>query len=337
MPKSKRGKRTKQKKKPVPRVKYTVRDSVFSYLFHLPEYMRELYLTLHPEDTDVKEKDCSAFTLENVLTNGQYNDLGIMVRDRLLILVEAQTTFSVNIILRLLLYLAETYRRYVDAQNWDLYSSHAVTLPRPEMVVIYTGDRKNVPEVLHLSDLFEEEGSSSVEMTVPVLRWRGTNDIIDQYVRFSQITTEMEKKYGRTQEAIDAIFKACMAEGILVPFLRSREKEVRNIMITLFDERRIQELHDNTVREEGRKEGRREGHEEGRREGHEEGRREGHEEGRREGRKEGRKEGREESSVDVVREMLRGNEPVSKIAKYTQVSVEKIAEIARSIGIRAAI
>ena len=305
MAKSKGGKRTRRKtKKPVPRIRYTVRDSVFSYLFHQPEYMRELYLTFHPEDTHVKESDCHAITLENVLTNGQYNDLGIMVRDKLLILVEAQTTFSENITFRIFLYLAETYRRYVEAQNWDLYSSRAITLPRAECVVIYAGDRKNVPEVLHLSDLYEEKGSSNVELTVQVRRWRGTKDIIDQYIRFSEITAEKEKLYGRTQEAIDAIFEVCMEEGILVPFLRSREKEVRDIMITLFNERRIQELHDNTVREEGRQEG--------------------------------REEGRQENKAEVVREMLRGNEPVSKIMKYTQVPIESITEIARSIGVRAA-
>ena len=84
-------------------MKRSVKDSVFTYLFKQPEYTRQLYLALHPEDTDVKESDFKLVTLENVLTTGFYNDLGIQVRNRLILLVEAQSTFSVNIALRMLL------------------------------------------------------------------------------------------------------------------------------------------------------------------------------------------------------------------------------------------
>ena len=325
-PKDKQNRRRKKRKKrtakkPVPLLKYTLKDSVFTFLFHLPEYIRLLYLTLHPEDVNVKESDCRAITLENVLVNGEYNDLGIMVRNRLILLLEAQSTFTKNIVLRLLLYVAETYRRFVDEQGWDLYSSNPVSLPRVELFVIYTGNKKKVPDVLHLSDLYSEPGASSINMDVKVLRWRGTGDIVDEYIRFSQIATKKEKQYGRTREAIDAIFAQCMEEGILVPFLQSREKEVRDIMISLFNEKRIQELHDNTVREEGRAEGLAEGHTKGLAEG------------RAEGRTEGLAEGRDERNTEVIMEMLHGNEPISKIMRYTQASMERISEIASSLGI----
>ena len=134
-------------------------------------------------------------------------------------------------------------------------------------------------------------------------------DIIDQYIRFCEITAEKEKLLGRTQEAIDAIFRACFEEGILTAFLRSREKEVRDIMTSLFDETRIREFHDNAIREEGRAEG------------------------RAEGRVEGRVEGRAEGMEDIISKMLRKNEPIGKIMEYTDATAEKIAEIARSIGL----
>ena len=105
-------------------MKRSVKDSVFTYLFKQPEYTRQLYLALHPEDTDVKESDFKLVTLENVLTTGFYNDLGIQVRNRLILLVEAQSTFSVNIALRMLLYLAGTYKEYIEEQKLDLYGSH---------------------------------------------------------------------------------------------------------------------------------------------------------------------------------------------------------------------
>ena len=80
-------------------MKYTAKDSVFSFIFKQPENTRRLYLTLHPEDTGVTEADCKLVTLEHVLTNGVTNDLGFQVRDKLILLVEAQSKFSVNIAL----------------------------------------------------------------------------------------------------------------------------------------------------------------------------------------------------------------------------------------------
>lgn len=246
-------------------MKRSVKDSVFTYLFKQPEYTRQLYLALHPEDTDVKESDFKLVTLENVLTTGFYNDLGIQVRNRLILLVEAQSTFSVNIALRMLLYLAGTYKEYIEEQKLDLYGSHPVEIPRPELYVVYTGDRKEIPETLRLSDLYQGAGSAEVE--VKVLRDDGTGDILDQYVRFCKIADEQREKYGLTQQAIDETIRICIAENVLAPFLASRQKEVLEIMVTLFDQEKIAGIHDYNVAKAARQEGHQLGREEGREEG----------------------------------------------------------------------
>ena len=110
-------------------MKYTAKDSVFSFIFRQPENTRRLYLTLHPEDVDVTEADCKLVTLEHILTNGMTNDLGFQVRDKLILLVEAQSKFSINIALRMLLYLAATYKEYVEEHKLDLYGSKPVSIP----------------------------------------------------------------------------------------------------------------------------------------------------------------------------------------------------------------
>ena len=107
-------------------MKYTAKDSVFSFIFRQPENTRHLYLTLHPEDVDVTEADCKLVTLEHILTNGMTNDLGFQVRDKLILLVEAQSKFSINIALWMLLYLAATYKEYVEEHKLDLYGSKPV-------------------------------------------------------------------------------------------------------------------------------------------------------------------------------------------------------------------
>jgi len=247
------------------KMKYTVKDSVFTFIFKQPEYARELYLALHPEDTDVTEADCKLVTLENVLTTGMYNDVGIQVRDKLILLVEAQSTFSVNIVLRILLYLAATYKEYAEEHKLNLYGTEAVTIPRPELYVVYTGGQEGVPEALLLSDLYG--GTGDAEVRVKVLRGRGTGDIVDQYVRFCEIADEERKLHGRTGKAIEETLRRCIGENVLAPFLMTRRKEVTEIMVTLFDQEKVMEIHDYHIAEAARKDGIQEGRAEGRTEG----------------------------------------------------------------------
>lgn len=250
-------------------LRHTVKDSVFTYLFKQAEYTRQLYLVLHPEDTGVTEADCKIVTLENVLSTGLYNDLGVQVRDKILLLVEAQSTFSVNIALRLLLYLAATYKEYVEENKLDLYGAKAVTIPRPELYVVYTGERQDVPDLLRLSELYE--GLGDAELTVKVLRGGREGDILSQYVRFCKITDSNRRRYGRNQKAIEETIRQCMEEDILVPFLASRKKEVQDIMVTLFDQETISKIHDYNVALEAEQKGMQKGIQRGQQKAREEG------------------------------------------------------------------
>ena len=99
------------------KLKYTVKDSIFTTLFGEVENALDLYKSLHPEDTTVSIDDCEIITLETVIAPGIYNDLGLQVRDTLILLAEAQSTFSRNVALRVFLYLANTYKEYVMGRN----------------------------------------------------------------------------------------------------------------------------------------------------------------------------------------------------------------------------
>ena len=237
--------------------KRTIKDSIFTFLFGEPEYTMELYQTLHPEDTTVKDSDVKLVTLQNVLANGLYNDLGFQVRDKLILLVEAQSTFSENIPLRMLLYLAATYKDYVEEHKLSLYREKKVSIPRPELYVVYTGDKKHVPDELKLSSLFEGDGS--VELSVKVLRDDGKGSIVDQYIAFSKIVDEQVKLHGRTDEALYETLRICRERKILKPFLDSREKEVVDIMTTLFDQQKVWEIELHNVAQENLHEGEKRG------------------------------------------------------------------------------
>ena len=77
----------------------------------------KLYQALHPEDTEVTEEQISRVTIQNVLLDQMYNDLGFVVKGRLLLLVEAQSSWSRNIVIRALLYLANTWKEYIQDKN----------------------------------------------------------------------------------------------------------------------------------------------------------------------------------------------------------------------------
>lgn len=235
-------------------MKYTAKDSVFSFIFRQPENTRRLYLTLHPEDVDVTEADCKLVTLEHILTNGMTNDLGFQVRDKLILLVESQSKFSINIALRMLLYLAATYKEYVEEQKLDLYGSKPVSIPRPELYMVYTGAPRQLPEILRLSDMYDGPGGAEIE--IKVLKDTGAGNIVDQYIRFCEISNEQRKQYGYTMKAVEETLRICCEENILMPFLASRQKEVQDIMVTLFNQERVTEIHEYNLVKDAKREGR---------------------------------------------------------------------------------
>ena len=245
----------------MPEPKRDINDSVFTFLFSDIEYTKQLYLSLHPEDTDIRDEDFRLVTLENILAIGQYNDLGFQVRDKLILLVEAQSTFSPNIPLRMLMYLAKTYNEYIEEHQLSLYREKKVSIPRPELYVIYTGE-KEAPDILRLSDMYE--GSGSADLTVRVLRDGQPGDILSQYVDFCQVANEQVSLYGRTDEALMSTIQLCLEQGILVPFLDSRKKEVVDIMTRLFSQEKAWEMELAANARENREAGRVEGRVEGR-------------------------------------------------------------------------
>ena len=85
------------------KAKRTAKNSVFLDLFQNKSYLLKLYQTLHPEDKEATEESLTDVTIENVLTDNLYNDLGFIVHNKLMILVEAQSTWTMNILVRILL------------------------------------------------------------------------------------------------------------------------------------------------------------------------------------------------------------------------------------------
>ena len=244
-------------------VKTTSKDSVFRDLFGDRKYALQLYQAIHPEDTDVTEADIGNVTIKNVFTDQEYNDLGMTVREKLLLMLEAQASWTKNIIIRIFLYLAHTWNEYIESTKQNRYGSKKLSIPRPELYVIYVGDRKTRPEWIRLSEEFFEGNKEFLEVNVKVLYGEGKGDIISQYVDFTKVYNEQVKLHGKTREAVLETIRICKDRNVLSEYLSGREKEVINIMMGLFDQEKAVEQFGNEKKEEGRTEGRAEGRAEG--------------------------------------------------------------------------
>ena len=244
--------KTAEKKKAF--AKYTVKDSVFSTIFQDKKYLIELYRALHPEDTETTEDALTDITIRNVLTNGIYNDLCFRVGDKVMFLVEQQSSWTMNIIIRALMYLVQTYHEYFEEQDADLYGSKKVHVPEPEIYVIFTGERAGRPETILLSKEFFGGKECAIEVKVKVLYGGKGNDIISQYVAFTKVYNEQVKRHGRSREAVTETIRICKDRDVLREFLAGREKEVISIMMALFDEEKIMRTHIASERREAAKE-----------------------------------------------------------------------------------
>jgi len=237
-----------------------------------------MYQALHPEDKETKPEDLNIVTLENVLVNDIYNDLGFLVGKKLICLIEAQSTWTMNILIRVLLYYAKTLKEYLEERNADLYGSVKVTIPKPEFYVVYTGDRVKRPQTIRLIEEFFEGEQAGLDVKVEVL-YGDKDDIIGEYVTFTKVYKEQYKIYGRTEETIKETIRICKDKNVLKEFLESREKEVVDMMVTLFDEEQLMKAHDNTVWQKGLEAGIQVGIEQGIQTGKEKGYNQAHIEG----------------------------------------------------------
>lgn len=89
-----------------------------------------------------------------------------------------------------------------------------------------------------------------MEVSIRMLYGDNGNDIVGQYVTFTKVYSEQRKVYGRTKEAILETIRICKDKDILREYLESRESEVLDMMMTIFDDETIMRNHIRSQRAE---------------------------------------------------------------------------------------
>ena len=112
-------------------------------------------------------------------------------------------------------------------------------MPKPELYVIFIGNKGCKPDKIFLSKEFFEGADIDIEVKAKVIYESNKDDIINQYIIFCKVFNEQTKQHGMVQKAVTETIRLCKDRNILSEYLAKREKEVVTIMMSLFDEEQI--------------------------------------------------------------------------------------------------
>ncbi len=220
-------------------------DSFFRRLFKEPKYRKALYLILHQEDINVEDTEFENIELDNILNVDIYNDICFTVRNRLIILLEHQSTLNQNMPIRILLYLAEEYKRLLTRSEFSsaLYAAPLVKIPRPEFYIVYTGTEP-CASVMKLSDAFLDctssgiNAESKIELTIPVLTATDSKGILAEYFDIINYIKSETRYCGSLETAISHAILKYQSGYEISEFIRNQ----KGVYDTLFEQISREEL-----------------------------------------------------------------------------------------------
>jgi len=200
------------------------KNSAFTLMFSVEKHAVQLYELLTGEK--INPQNIESVRLEDGLVRSPlYNDVSFLTKDnRLLVLIEHQSTPCGNMMFRMLEYYVALAGKFIEAYQLNKFGTKQIHIPKAEFFVVYNG-RGQKEELLPL-DL----GSVQVEAKLLNIHYdrlpdHGGDNSVAAYGRFLQLV-EVEKLH--INDAIDQLLE----EGYLTEFFGRRE--VRNMLAEIF-------------------------------------------------------------------------------------------------------
>jgi hypothetical protein len=240
------------------------KDSVFISLFKDKKRLLELYNAI--EGTSYKNPNIiSINTLEGVLFTDRQNDISFTIGDKLVVLIEHQSSINENMPLRFLIYISKVYEKIIDSDN--IYKRELIKIPKPEFIVLYNGiDKYPKEKILKLSDAFEKANMKApeLELSVRVLNInKGHNLKLEKrsknlagYSAFVAKVREFQSSGDSLRKAIENAVLYCIGKGILRDYLKQNSSEVVNMLYKEFKLEDFVAVREKEARARGKKEGR---------------------------------------------------------------------------------
>ena len=272
------------------------KDAVFRSYFKDKHRVLSLYRAVSG-DNSLTEDDIELNDLAEALVNGKRNDVSFVSGNKLIVLIEHQSTINYNMPLRFLSYLSKFYNKLTSAKA--TYNKERIPLPSPQFYVFYNG-RESTEEIseMKLEDAFSDP-NPVIKLKVKAfdIRYDRNSRLLhdcQEMMYYSIFVSKVEEYKTPEVTAEQAVLKAvnyCIEHDIMKEFMEEHRQEVVNMFT---EEWNLEEAKRVAAEEAANK---------------------------------AAKEARNESKIEAIIEMLKDQLPVEKISKYTKFSVEQIEEI----------
>jgi hypothetical protein len=243
------------------RVARNHKDRLFRMIFREKKELLSLYNAVNGTFYTNAE-DLEIVTLENAIYMNMKNDLAFIM-DSYLNLYEHQSTYSPNMPLRDLFYIAKELQGQIDHR--DLYRNTLIKIPTPRFLVFYNGSEEQAEKkYLRLSDAFQKSmDDPDLELVVTMLNINlGKNKklleqcrTLKEYAIYVKKVRTYAKSMKNVEEAVERAVTECINEGILQEFLLQNRKEAVEMSIFEYDEEAVFEIVRKDEYEKGHQEG----------------------------------------------------------------------------------
>lgn len=246
-----------------PVVNREAKDSIFCLLCNDPYFAAQVATALLERPVD--EKNLRIVTLRSLLVNGPVNDAGMLVDETDLLLAEAETLFSLNILIRLLDYSMITYRILNSDDVNRLHRRKLVPMPSPHLWVINCGEDDIEDTVIRWADVRTPNSPARPandpdpfdSVYIHVYGKIRENNIVDQFMLFCRIWTRNYRMYN-LQDKLTVVEKTlleCEQKGILTEFFAKYREEVSRMMLLMVNQEQVNDMLQGNIKRLEKKNG----------------------------------------------------------------------------------
>ena len=297
------------------------KDSLFIDLFCKDKLVGKknfisLYNALHNTNLDLEHTKLEEVNIENVLYMALSNDIAMLVDNRLVVLVEHQSTINENMPLRLLEYVSRIYEQLVPSE--DRYEKKMIKIPYPEFFVFYNGTEDYPVETeLRLSDAFifpdekynikNKDFSLEIKVRIVNINSDKQSPILKQCKKLEEYSLLIdyirESKKQNPKAPLEQAINKALQNGVLSEYLKRKSTEIKNMLIAEYS-------YETDIKVQ---------------------RREAYREGLAEGIEQGIEQNAKQKAIETAKKFLQEGLPVEQIARCTDLPLEKVQELKQNI------
>jgi hypothetical protein len=258
------------------------KNSMFCSLLSDPENFREACNAITGSNfgPDVKMEN---ITLDDALFMEEINDVAFLIDDRLIVLIEHQSTINYNMPLRALIYAGRLYEKVMETKN--IYREKMIPIPRAEFYVLYNGKDYFPPKAtMRLSDMFkispvDKKNEQTLELVVSIYNINnGYNPELlsrcEALSDYGSFVEQVNKRYAESrkhglniksarEKAVRGTVAGYKEYGISENFIKNFASEIENMIFTKWNWDDAKEIWQEEARETRWEKGWAEGKEQG--------------------------------------------------------------------------